>query len=96
MKKLNQDKIEKIAKKYDLKLLLLFGSQVSGKTHLFSDYDFGFLAEREVSPAEQGQMYPELAQLVKTKEDKTDVANLNNISPFMKYRVLKRNKILFD
>jgi predicted nucleotidyltransferase len=77
-------------------LLLLFGSRVSGKTHPFSDYDFGFLAEREISPAEQSQMYLELAQLARTKEENVDIANLNNINPFMKYRILKNNKVLFE
>lgn len=96
MIELDQKKIKEIAKKHNLKLLLLFGSRVTGKTHKFSDYDFGFLAEKELEPMEQGQMYLELAQLVETKEDNVDVANLKNINPFMKYRILNKNKIIFE
>ena len=51
MEKIGQDKIEEIAKKYSLKLLLLFGSQSSGKTHPMSDFDFGynFIVEDKIS-----------------------------------------------
>ena len=42
--------IEKLAKKYRLSMIVLFGSQVSGKTHPQSDFDFAFLSEKKNEP----------------------------------------------
>lgn len=40
-----QSKVRKLARKYQLSLVVLFGSQVTGNTHRQSDVDFGFLSE---------------------------------------------------
>ncbi|HDK81390.1 MAG TPA: nucleotidyltransferase domain-containing protein, partial [Nitrospirae bacterium] len=41
--------VRKIAEKYRLPLVLLFGSQVSGRTHPQSDVDIAFLSEKRMS-----------------------------------------------
>jgi predicted nucleotidyltransferase len=38
--------VEKLARKYRLSLVILFGSRVSGRTHPQSDVDFAFLPEK--------------------------------------------------
>lgn len=44
----NQDeKIKNIAENYDLKLALLFGSQVSQCTHRESDFDIAYLSAKK-------------------------------------------------
>lgn len=95
MEKLDKEKIEEIAKKYNLKLLLLFGSRVSGKTHKFSDYDFGYVATEKLDYAEKYELEQELKRAGEIK-DELEAVDLENISSLMKYRVLRNNKILCE
>ena len=93
MKELDQDKIKEIAEKYGLKLLLLFGSRVSGKTHPMSDFDFGFISEKELTYSEKGNLIVDLSRLIKKE---ADVVDLKNIGPLFKYEIVKNNRVLFD
>jgi len=43
-----REKIAELAERYQLRLVLLFGSQATGLTHPQSDVDIGFLAERPI------------------------------------------------
>lgn len=42
-----------LSDKYELKLVVLFGSQVSGRTHQESDYDVAYLSEKKLSSEEK-------------------------------------------
>jgi len=46
---INREKIEKIAKKYNLELMVLFGSQATGQTHSRSDVDLGVISKRLIN-----------------------------------------------
>ncbi|MFA6047724.1 MAG: nucleotidyltransferase domain-containing protein [Parcubacteria group bacterium] len=94
MIEINKKKIEEIAKKHDLKLLLLFGSQASGKTHKFSDYDFGFLAEKEMSLGERASLTDDLMHLVGSKY--VEDVDLKKAGPLLLKEIVKNNKILFQ
>ncbi|MEI6587338.1 MAG: nucleotidyltransferase domain-containing protein [Candidatus Moraniibacteriota bacterium] len=93
MEKINVEKFKELAQKYDLKLLLLFGSQVSGKTHPMSDFDFGFVSKKELSYGTMGGLSVDLSRLV---EKEADVVDLKNAGPLLKYEITKNNKILYD
>ena len=93
MEKIAQDKIEEIAKKYDLKLLLLFGSQVSGKTHPMSDFDFGYIGKKDMSYQEKSSLDDDLSRLVKGEADTVDLRNAGSL---LKYEIIKNNEILYD
>ena len=41
--------IEEVAKKYDVSLIVLFGSQAKGNTHKHSDTDVAFLPNKNLS-----------------------------------------------
>lgn len=92
----DQKTIEELAKKHNLKLLLFFGSQVSGKTHKFSDFDFGYLGKKADSYRKSAELLLSLAKIIHQKEDKVDVANLEQLPPLLKYEVLKNNQILYQ
>ncbi len=93
MEKIDEKKIKELAQKYGLKLLLLFGSQVSGKTHPMSDFDFGFIGERGLDYLEKDSLSIELSQLVKKE---ADVVDLKNVGPLLQYEIVKNNKVLYD
>lgn len=92
MHKFDEKKIKEIAEKYGLKLLLLFGSQVTGKTHKFSDFDFGYIGKKDMSYSERGSLDVDLSRLVKNEAEAVD---LKNVGPLFKYEIIKNNKILY-
>lgn len=93
-------KIAAIAKKFGLRLVLLFGSRATGKTHPFSDYDFGYITHRKLNYQEEYILQKELAKIFKIKmnkrEDIVETVNLENLNPLFKYQVLKKSKIIYQ
>jgi predicted nucleotidyltransferase len=94
MKKLDEEKIKEIAEKYGLRLLLLFGSQVTGKTHPKSDFDFGFISKEEFGYARKCDLMHDLAMLVEFP-DVEDV-DLKKAGPLLLKEIVKSNKIIFE
>jgi len=94
METLDKEKIEEIAKKHGLKLLLLFGSQASGKTHKFSDFDFGFISKKELSYLDRSVLVHDLAGLV--KNSKVEDVDLMKAGPFLLREIIRNNKLLFE
>lgn len=93
--RLDNQKIEELAGKYSLELLLFFGSQVTGKTHKMSDYDFGFISKGGLDYAEKYALEQDLKKAGGIKAE-VEAVDLEKISPLMKYRVLRNNKILCE
>ena len=56
LKQKQKQKIEEVAEKYQLKLVLLFGSRVDGKIHKESDYDVAYLSNRKLSFEEESRL----------------------------------------
>jgi len=86
--------IAKIAAKYDLRLLLLFGSQVDGKNlHCESDFDVAYLSRRKLDLMEEARMMTEMAPYFHS--DNIDLVNLKNAPPLLYYAVFDKCKVLF-
>ena len=94
MKKLDQEKIKKIAKKYDLKLLLLFGSRTGEKTHPMSDFDFGFISGRELDYKQKSELAHDLAMLVKFPD--VEIVDLKKAGPFLLKEIVKNNQVILE
>ncbi|MBU1046130.1 nucleotidyltransferase domain-containing protein [Patescibacteria group bacterium] len=93
MKK-EQKQLNKIAKKYDLELILLFGSQVDKKfLHRESDFDIAYLPKRELEGKELIDLNCSLMDLF--DNDKIDMVDLRKADPLLKYEIAERNKLLF-
>jgi len=81
----------------DLKLVYLFGSQVSGKTGPLSDYDLAFYikAEKKKAYYTSLKIEGEISKVLFT--DKIDVVILNHTdSPELKYSIIKYGKIIYE
>jgi len=91
---MDKKKIEEIVKKYGLKLLLVFGSQASGKTHKLSDYDFGFISKKELSYLDRSTLAHNLAKLVKNPN--IEDVDLVKAGPFLLREIIRNNKVLFE
>lgn len=87
--------LQKIAQKYNLRLLLLFGSQVEAKQlHKESDFDVAYLSRRKLSLMEEAQMIVDLVPYFHSEN--IDLVNLKNASPLLYYAVFDKCQVLFQ
>ncbi len=85
-------KIAKIAKKFQLKLIVIFGSFVSGKNRKDSDLDIAVLGSREVSFKEQISLINELSQIFNKN---IDLSVLNRANPLLLFQASKNPILLY-
>ena len=92
-----QGSIQKIANQYGIFLLFLFGSRVTGQTHQESDYDFGYLSERNLSLEEEGRLIGELMPIAEIKDERLiNLVSLKKASPLLLYAAVNRAQLLYE
>lgn len=90
----NNKKIKEIAEKYDLELVLLFGSQASGKTHFASDIDIAVLAKKPILLDKELEIQYEFVKVFKTNN--VDVVDIRKAGPLLMHQIFsKPHEILF-
>ena len=85
-------KIAKIAKKFQLKLIIIFGSFASGKNRKDSDLDIATLGLKVVSFNEQISLTNELS-LIFNKN--IDLSVLNRANPLLLFQASKNSILLY-
>lgn len=86
--------MQEVAQKYDLRLVLLFGSRVEGKQlHKESDFDVAYLSKRKLDLMEEARMMTEMAPYFHS--DNIDLVNLKNAPPLLYYAVFDKCQVLF-
>ena len=85
-------KIAKIAKKFQLKLIIIFGSFANGKFRKDSDLDIAVLGFKEVSFNEQIKLTNELS-LIFNKN--IDLSVLNRANPLLLFQVSQNPVLLY-
>jgi len=85
-------KIAKIAKKFHLKLIVVFGSFVSGKNRVDSDLDIAILGIKEISFSEQINLINEFSRVFNKN---IDLSILNNVNPLLLFEVSKNSILLY-
>lgn len=89
--------IDKLAQKYSLELILLFGSQVTGKTHKESDFDIAYSSKRRLSIKEESELIIGLMSVVNiTDERLINLVNIKTTSPLLFYAITSNCQILFS
>ena len=78
-------------KESDLRLIVLFGSALTGASHKKSDIDLAFLFDRPVNIL---SLTNRVIRLLHT--DKVDVIDLKHASPLLKYSVAEKGKLLYE
>jgi predicted nucleotidyltransferase len=86
-------KLEKIAKSHDLLLVILFGSQATGKASEKSDVDIAVLGKKIISTEEIIELNNKFADAFEVKE--IDVKSLHNTNPLFRWQVAGKGKLLF-
>ncbi len=91
----NTKKLREIAKKYNLKLLLLFGSRTGKKKFLRkeSDFDVAYLPQNDLGLTEEAKLICGLMPVFKS--EKIDLVNLKKAPPFLFYSVFQNCRILY-
>jgi|SRR3989338_2283021 len=85
--------IDNLAKKYNLSLVILYGSQARGKIHKGSDIDIAVLGARPIPFEKLIDLNNEFAEIFKVKE--IDVKSLHNTNPLFRYQVMSKGVLLY-
>ena len=89
--------LSELANEYELKLIVLFGSQVSGRTHQESDYDIAFLSDRELSLSEQSGLGGGLMPILRIKDERlVNMVDIKTAGPLMLYSITGKGQVLFE
>ncbi len=78
-------------KERDLRLILLFGSVLTGATHKKSDIDVGFLFD---GPVDILAFTNKVIRLLRC--DSVDVIDLNRASPLLRFSAVQKGKVLYE
>lgn len=87
-------RISAIAEKYRLSLVLLFGSQATGKTHKQSDIDIAYFGQEPLSLAEESRLVIDLMQAFRT--DAVDLVSLQNAPPLLRYQIASSGRVIYE
>lgn len=85
-----------------LKMLVLFGSRATGRTHANSDWDFATLYDEEIrktlitNPFAWFEVPTIISQVLEIPDNKVDVVELNNCSPIIAHFVARDGKLIYE
>lgn len=85
-------KLKKIAKKFDLSLVVLFGSRLYKKVRKDSDTDIAVQLFRRLKDKEMTELILELSKIFKD----LDLVILNNAPPLLLAKIAESGKILYQ
>ncbi len=89
-----QDGLAVVARRHGVRLLLQFGSTVSGRTHAQSDVDVAVLLDRAPATlAVAGEMAADLQPLFPSRE--IDLAIVNTADPLFLKQIVYRCRLLY-
>lgn len=88
-----QNKIKKIAKKYSLSLVLIFGSKITKKTHENSDLDIAVLSKENLDLKKYSEVLFDLAEIFPHQE--IDLVFINRADPLLLKKILENYKVLY-
>ena len=86
-----QERLSPIYQDDGLKLVLLFGSAVSEKTHRQSDIDLAFLYDK---PAELLALINRVVKLLHF--DRVDAVDLRSANTLLKFSIAKSSRVLYE
>lgn len=83
--------IAKVAEKYKLDFVVIFGSQATGRTHPKSDVDIGVIGKKDFD------ILSLMSDLDKAlKRDDVQVVDLSMASPTLMYAIVAEGKLLYE
>lgn len=89
--KLETKKLDNLRKKHNLSLILLHGSQATGRVHAKSDIDIAVLSEKDIK-IDQLELIGDLSEIFNL--EKLDITDLSRADPLLLYAVMEKSKLL--
>jgi uncharacterized protein len=86
--------VHSLATEQGLYLIVLFGSQATGKVHLHSDIDLAVLKDKKLSPLEIAKLQLEFIEVLGEKN--VEVVDLKQASPLLLRQIADQGKLLFE
>ena len=86
--------VNELAQKFGLSLVVLFGSQATGKTHKKSDIDIAFLSDIKMGLYDIARMQIEFEQVLKI--GKIELVDLRNSPPLLLKEIAKNSVLLYE
>ena len=93
--KINQEKINEIGEKYDLRFLILYGSASKNKLNEKSDIDIAFFGNDELSFEQQLELSSDLSSNIQIGYRILDLVDLKIANPLLKYEITQGGKLLY-
>lgn len=87
-------KIIELAKEFELKLILLFGSHASGHANRNSDVDLAYSSSKNLGFSDEILINTEFCNILQTNG--VDTVNLKTAHPLLLNQILKNNKIIYE
>ena len=84
-------KITEIAQRYDLDIVVLFGSQATGRTHPKSDVDIGVISRNKFDII---KLMVDMDKVF--KRDDVEVVDLSRVSPTLMRAIVVDGKLLYE
>lgn len=88
--------LKKIAQRYNLELILLFGSQIGDKKYLNkeSDFDIAYLSGRSLDLTDEAKLIVEIAPIFRSEN--IDLVNLRKAPPLLFYAITKNCRVIYE
>lgn len=92
--KKQKQEFRKLAEKYKLNFLVLFGSRAEETAGKHSDYDIGYSPQKEMDYSQEYFMEREIARIL--RQDKIDLASTKRATPLLMYNMAYNSQLLFE
>ena len=89
-----KEKIKGVAKRQNLALVALFGSQTSGFTHKESDVDIAYLSDKKLSFEEEVILNADLISVF--QNDKISLVNFKKAPPLLLKQIVSNAVVLYE
>lgn len=94
--KKQKEKIQQLGKKYNLKLILLYGSFARGENHPGSDVDIAVLGKEAINLDTLLSIYSEMYAIFgQNQQGELDLNSLHNVNPIYRFYVMRDSILLF-
>ena len=93
--KKEKQRIEEIGQKFDLKLMILYGSYARESAQKGSDLDIAVLGKKPIDFETQSELYSALAEVLGELKRELDLVILEKKDPLFLYQIAKNSQLLY-
>jgi uncharacterized protein len=88
--------VEDVVAKYNLRLLILFGSRVKGGLHSESDYDVAYLSKDTLSLEDEGGLILDLMEIIRVTDERLiNLVNIRTAGPLLLKEIFDTHEVIF-